>query len=515
MKKFHLPVLFLIILSTPLIAQITSAATGNWSTAATWVGGVLPGPNDDVVIADGHTVTLDGNYTIKNLTVGGGTSGTFQTGRTAAYTLTVTGNILCNAGSSFKPQGSQTGTGSLVHTIILSGNFTFNGSATGFNLRAGSATAVPATVGVLNFEFVGSGNSTIAGTYTVNANAFNGIKINKSGTGKVILANTVYILSGSSSDVKSQSVLDFTNGIIETGSNTLIHSTTTTTNIANSSSKSYVNGNFATGVNNQTRLFPVGDAGGYRPITIKSTSVIGQSTANGYHHVTVSTVKGNANTGTSSLTGGIDKISSSRYYKITFNKGTATNASTLSFNTFAPSYGSDDGVAAGNTNLRVAYSTNERAAWTGLGQTTSHTTSLVTTPNTITPDTLVTSLVLNDGQSIYVALARKTGTTENSLGAGTDIKKEEGIPSSFGLNQNYPNPFNPTTSISFSIPKYSFVNLKIYNSIGEEIETLVSEYKEAGNYRCDFNAAKLSSGIYFYQLNAGSNVSTRKMVLIK
>lgn len=515
MKHVILPLLLVLILCSVSYAQITSAATGNWSLPATWVGGVLPGPNDDVVIADGHIVTLDGNYTIKNLTVGGGTSGTFQTGRTAEYKLTVTGNILCNAGSSFKPQGSQTGTGSLVHTIILSGNFTFNGSASGFNLRAGSATAVPATVGVLNFEFVGSGNSTIAGTFTVNANAFNAIKINKTGTGKVILANNVYILSGSTSDPRSQSVFDFTNGIVETGSNTLIHSTTTATNIVNASSKSYVIGNFATGVNNQTRLFPVGDAGGYRPITIRSTSAIGQSTSNGYHHVTVSSVKGNANTGSSTLAGGIDKVSAARYYKVTFYKGTATNASTLSFNTFAPSYGADDGVAAGNTNLRVAYSTNERAAWTGFGQTVNHSTSLVTTPNTITPDTLVTSLVLNDAQSVYVALARKTGTTENNLGTSSGIEKEEGIPTSFTLNQNYPNPFNPSTSITFSIPKQSFVNLKIYNSVGEEIETLISDYKDAGNYKYEFNADKLSSGIYYYQLSAGNYSSVKKMIILK
>lgn len=504
------------IVSTVSFAQtITSAATGNWSSAATWVGGVVPDANADVVIADGHTVTLDGNYSVKNLTVGGGTSGTFQTGRTAPYTLTVTGNIVCNAGSSFKPQGSQTGTGSLVHTIILSGNFTYNGSATGFNLRSGSATAVPATVGVINFEFVGSSNSTIAGTYTVNANAFNGIKINKTGTAKVILANTVYILSGSSSDPKSQSVLDFTNGIVETGANTLIHSTTNTSNIVNASSKSYVVGNFATGVNLQTRLFPVGDVGGYRPITIKSTSSIGQSSSNGYHHVTVSTTKGNANNGTSTLAGGIDKVSASRYYKITFYKGTATNASTLSFNTFAPSYGSDDGVAAGNTNLRVAYSTNERATWTGFGQTIDHSTSLVTTPNTITPDSLVTSVVLNDAQSIYVALARKSGTTENTLGTGTAVEKEDGLPSEFSLSQNYPNPFNPSTTISFSIPKSSFVNLKVYDVIGKEVANLLSEFVNAGNYKVNIEASNLASGIYFYNLQSGSFNQTRKMILMK
>jgi hypothetical protein len=89
------------------------------------------------------------------------------------------------------------------------------------------------------------------------------------------------------------------------------------------------------------------------------------------------------------------------------------------------------------------------------------------------------------------------------------------IPSSFELEQNYPNPFNPSTTINYSIPASSFVTLKLYDVLGNEIANLVNEEKEAGRYSVEFNATTLPSGIYFYRLQAGSFVETKKMVLMK
>ncbi|MGE5496769.1 MAG: carboxypeptidase regulatory-like domain-containing protein, partial [Syntrophothermus sp.] len=86
---------------------------------------------------------------------------------------------------------------------------------------------------------------------------------------------------------------------------------------------------------------------------------------------------------------------------------------------------------------------------------------------------------------------------------------------SYELAQNYPNPFNPTTTISFQIPQAGLVELKVYNSIGQEVATLVNEFRQAGRYNVSFNAAALSSGIYFYKMTAGSFVQTQKMVLLK
>jgi len=88
-------------------------------------------------------------------------------------------------------------------------------------------------------------------------------------------------------------------------------------------------------------------------------------------------------------------------------------------------------------------------------------------------------------------------------------------PTSYVLSQNYPNPFNPTTAIEFSIPKSEFVTLKIYNTLGEEVTTLVSDMLSAGSYDYEWDASNLASGVYLYRLQAGDYVETRKMVLMR
>ncbi|KAF0210784.1 MAG: hypothetical protein FD178_3579, partial [Ignavibacteria bacterium] len=79
---------------------------------------------------------------------------------------------------------------------------------------------------------------------------------------------------------------------------------------------------------------------------------------------------------------------------------------------------------------------------------------------------------------------------------GSDVKKLEEIPTQYDLSQNYPNPFNPTTNIKFSIPVEGMVSLKVYDVVGQEVETLLDTYKGAGTYEVSFDASKLSSGIY-------------------
>jgi hypothetical protein len=89
------------------------------------------------------------------------------------------------------------------------------------------------------------------------------------------------------------------------------------------------------------------------------------------------------------------------------------------------------------------------------------------------------------------------------------------IPFAYSLEQNYPNPFNPSTLISYQLPVGGNAAIKVYDVLGNEIATLVDEYKPAGKYELEFNAEKLASGIYFYQLKAGDFLQTRKMLLIK
>ncbi len=85
----------------------------------------------------------------------------------------------------------------------------------------------------------------------------------------------------------------------------------------------------------------------------------------------------------------------------------------------------------------------------------------------------------------------------------------------FSLSQNYPNPFNPTTKIEYSIPKTLFVSINVYDVLGREVAALVSEEKSVGKYTVEFNGSGLSSGMYFYKIQAKKNSSVKKMVLIK
>ena len=111
----------------------------------------------------------------------------------------------------------------------------------------------------------------------------------------------------------------------------------------------------------------------------------------------------------------------------------------------------------------------------------------------------------------FIAWVKKCVAAET-----TDIQPISGaVPSSFQLSQNYPNPFNPATTISYQIPTQGNVVLKVYDILGKEVATLVNETKAAGSYKATFNASKLSSGVYFYQLKAGNYTSTQKMVLMK
>ena len=91
----------------------------------------------------------------------------------------------------------------------------------------------------------------------------------------------------------------------------------------------------------------------------------------------------------------------------------------------------------------------------------------------------------------------------------------DAIPKTFSLSQNYPNPFNPSTKIEFDLPKSGVVSLKIYNILGQEIASLVNGNYTAGHYTVQFDASRLSTGVYFYRLQSASNVAVKKMLLIK
>ena len=145
--------------------------------------------------------------------------------------------------------------------------------------------------------------------------------------------------------------------------------------------------------------------------------------------------------------------------------------------------------------------------------------SITAGPNFIVSNTGNASFItggqiyLRTGISVVLGGVFKTVLDTTLVG----VEDESGklMPEKFSLNQNYPNPFNPTTKISWQLPEGSWQTLKVYDLIGNEIATLVDEYRPLGKYEIEFDATGLPSGIYFYQIRAGKFVETKKMVLLK
>lgn len=104
-----------------------------------------------------------------------------------------------------------------------------------------------------------------------------------------------------------------------------------------------------------------------------------------------------------------------------------------------------------------------------------------------------------DGTSVYT----------NSI----EVNSYKGL--SYELAQNYPNPFNPSTTIRYAIPDNNFVSVKVFDVLGNEVSSLVNEQKEAGQYEINFNAASLSSGVYYYSITAGNFTASKKFILMK
>lgn len=130
----------------------------------------------------------------------------------------------------------------------------------------------------------------------------------------------------------------------------------------------------------------------------------------------------------------------------------------------------------------------------------------------------------------YILVAHKIGSQSEQMNVSIEEKNNRSFdfslvnnsssvastnPFEFALSQNYPNPFNPATMISYSIANSGFVTLKVYNAAGELVKELVNTQQNAGVYNVEFNASDLSSGVYFYRLDANGYSAVNKMILIK
>jgi hypothetical protein len=163
-------------------------------------------------------------------------------------------------------------------------------------------------------------------------------------------------------------------------------------------------------------------------------------------------------------------------------------------------------LAVSGTNLflgdwdGVSLSSDNGTSWTPVNQ------GLMNLPT-------VTSLAVSE--KYLFAGTDETGVLRRSLSEMLDVKSAQPRPSQYALYQNYPNPFNPSTTIKFELPRASQVNLSVFDILGRQVSVLVNEKKEAGVHEVKFNGSNLASGVYFYRLQAGDFVATKRLLLLK
>ena len=123
--------------------------------------------------------------------------------------------------------------------------------------------------------------------------------------------------------------------------------------------------------------------------------------------------------------------------------------------------------------------------------------------------------IVEDNSGNPATIGTSAKIDQLSFTGPTSVEQLSTTPYDFTLKQNYPNPFNPSTIIEYSISEQSFVDLRVYDILGNEVAGLVNEEKSIGIYEVEFDATSLPSGIYFYRLHAGNFVETKKMILLK
>ena len=509
-------------------------------------------------LGEGTTYTLTGTYTLN------GGSAT-QTGQT--YTSSITdqsGVYVVNSGIL-----------TLIScTISTTGNSSSNENSSFYGLNAGvlATSSSQITLTGCTVTTTGSGANGIFayGTASITSNGNKYIMtgggahaIMCSGGGTITVTNDTAVTSGGSSSTiatdRGGGTITVTGGSYTSNGNNsaAIYSTgtitcTDATLIANGAEALVIEGSNKIVLNNCTvkctydkwgsLLYQSmsGDAtgvDGYLTMTGGSFTYTGKAggmfyNTNSTAHYTLSgvTLDNSCDTlircikgswgGSSASSGGItnfmakNQIMSGLIYVDTYSKANITLQNASSFT---------GAINNSNTANSVTLTMDSSSIW--IVSKTSYLTSL--SDSSGISGTSITNITGN-GFNVYYdanfaansALGGKTYSLVNGgvltpKGSTSVDQQENEQPTGYKLNQNYPNPFNPTTTISFELPKESFVTLEVFNLIGERVATLVNEKSRAGQHSVIFNASSLSSCIYFYKLNTGTFSSTRKLILLK
>jgi photosystem II stability/assembly factor-like uncharacterized protein len=159
--------------------------------------------------------------------------------------------------------------------------------------------------------------------------------------------------------------------------------------------------------------------------------------------------------------------------------------------------------------VKLEYSINNGASWNSITDSTESTGAYLW----IVPNILTTQARIKISD---ISLPSIYDASDDPFRINYVVSVDENVMITvYKLHQNFPNPFNPLTNVKYQIPKLSFVTIKIYDVLGNEIAELVNEEKAIGSYKVEFNASDLPSGIYFYRIQAGSFIDTKKMIIVK
>jgi hypothetical protein len=524
---------------------VTSTPTGgNWSAGSTWVGEVAPTSADVVIIADGATVTLDGNIS-----------------RDAATTLTVSGRL--NLGTD---------------TVSGAGSLTL---ASGGTLGIGSPSGIASSGSTGNIQVLGSRSFSKSANYV-----YNGVAAQVTGNGLPDSVNSLRIDNSSgvtlNANLTISATLLLTNGVLQ------IASIRTLTMGPSASIAPFGTGRIEGTVAKRTNSSTTGIV----RLMSQDTYMIIETAG-----ITAMTIRSYPGQGIPELPQGADTTRAVRirYYQISSVRG--TGVATLRLDYLPSEQGSNYENAAGSLWKKVALGNPTLYPWIDQAASTSgsyfvekaaidvstlHGLYSMAEPTAALPIQLASftaqpnpngSGVLLEWMTItevnnygfYVQKYNESTdlfeTIESSFQRGADytlepqsyfwidenitdksiqyrlkqvdndglehyfgpimlnptvINESELVPFAFTLNQNYPNPFNPSTKISFSLANSGYTTLMVYNLLGQAVATLFSRMADAGRmYVVDFDASSLGNGIYFYRLQAGNFIETKKLVLLR
>jgi len=501
---------------------ISTPTGGNWNSTSTWITGNVPGAGTIVEIVSGATVTLTANRNRNALTI-------------------VKGTLNCNQ-----------------YNITGNGDFILTSDAT---LQIGSVTGISSSGTAGNIQSTGTRSFNQYATYLYNGSA---MQVTGSGLPVTVKNLTIDNINGVtlSANTSVSGKLNLINGNLLTNTNTLSLGTSITNLgiLANSSGK--IIGNFNRWISNSTNiLFPVGTSSTeFTPVVL--SNIIGMGT------FTVSAIDGihpNA-TGSDYLqmywkltNGGItstdiafnylqsDVIGDEESYELfryngimvpysPFDLNTSTNvASVNNLSSFSDwTLGIDGNVPVelsaftaktigskiklnwetateiNNYGFEIERSSNVQdqspKVWKKLGFVPGNGNSNSKKNYTFE------DINLTEGKYFYrLKQIDNDGQYEYSSIITIDLAN----PKQFALEQNYPNPFNPSTTIKYSIPLASKVKIIVFNLLGQEIDILVDEFKEAGTHLIDYVAKNINSGVYLYKIETNTFSQTRKMTLLK